>query len=202
VTPQKNTFNGILNVSGVQELIFRTEGISLSDAEQIACKAIEAATGKRGIKSYNMTAEINMVNQVLNILTGILVSISAVCILCGGIGVMNVMMLSVKERTKEIGIFSAYPVHSAVYAFSARPRSVKRSGIHRRISGYFLSSRRRDKRVLFAKNISLRINKEAFAAHKFHFAFNSRAASRADAQHADNRGNAYDNAQHCKHAAR
>ena len=50
-----------------------------------------------------MTAEINMVNQVLNILTGILVSISAVCILCGGIGVMNVMMLSVKERTKEIG---------------------------------------------------------------------------------------------------
>lgn len=121
VTPYRciigiDAFNGILNVSGVQELIFRTEGISLSDAEQIACKAIEAATGKRGIKSYNMTAEINMVNQVLNILTGILVSISAVCILCGGIGVMNVMMLSVKERTKEIGILKAIGAKSSQIA--------------------------------------------------------------------------------------
>ena len=51
-----------------------------------------------------MTAEINMVNQVLDILAGILFSISAVCMLCGGIGVMNVMLVSVKERTKEIGV--------------------------------------------------------------------------------------------------
>ena len=63
-----------------------------------------------------MTAEINMVNQVLNILTGILVSISAVCILCGGIGVMNVMMLSVKERTKEIGILKAIGAKSSQIA--------------------------------------------------------------------------------------
>ena len=109
VTPYRciigiDTFNRILNISGVQELMCRTEGIVLSDAEKIACEAIETATGKKGIKSYNMTAEINMVNQVLDILAGILFSISAVCMLCGGIGVMNVMLVSVKERTKEIGI--------------------------------------------------------------------------------------------------
>jgi len=118
VTPYRciigiDAFNRILNISGVQELIFRTEGIALSDAEKIACEAIETATGKRGVKSYNMTAEINMVNQVLDILTGILISISAVCMLCGGIGVMNVMMVSVKERTREIGILKAIGAKSS-----------------------------------------------------------------------------------------
>ena len=118
VTPYRciigiDAFNRILNISGVQELIFRTEGIALSDAEKIACEAIETATGKRGVKSYNMTAEINMVNQVLDILTGILISISAVCMLCGGIGVMNVMMVSVKERKREIGILKAIGAKSS-----------------------------------------------------------------------------------------
>ncbi|MDH3486020.1 MAG: ABC transporter permease [Myxococcales bacterium] len=44
---------------------------------------------------------------VSNILTGLLMGIAAVSLLVGGIGVMNIQLVSVAERTQEIGIRSA-----------------------------------------------------------------------------------------------
>jgi putative ABC transport system permease protein len=42
--------------------------------------------------------------QIINTLTALLSSIAAVSLLVGGIGVMNIMLVSVTERTREIGI--------------------------------------------------------------------------------------------------
>lgn len=56
---------------------------------------------------FNMDSLMSALDSVSNMMSGLLGGIASIALLVGGIGIMNMMLVSVSERTKEIGLRKA-----------------------------------------------------------------------------------------------
>jgi len=96
----------------------RSIGVSVVDADQmdLASSEITALLTERHDLSATDTADFNVFNQtqlleaassISGTLTLLLGGIASISLVVGGIGIMNIMLVSVRERTREIGIRKA-----------------------------------------------------------------------------------------------
>lgn len=79
----------------------------VEDAAKKAIRVLEVRHQARDSEVYQfmtMDQQMEAADQVLGILTMIIGAIAGISLLVGGIGIMNIMMVSVTERTREIGI--------------------------------------------------------------------------------------------------
>ena len=75
------------------------------DAEDVLRERRRVAPGEEDdFTIRDMTQIANTMASTTTILTGLLGAVAAVSLLVGGIGIMNIMLVSVTERTREIGI--------------------------------------------------------------------------------------------------
>jgi putative ABC transport system permease protein len=65
------------------------------------------AEGKEDFSVYNQQDLLETASSITGILTAFLGGIAAISLLVGGIGIMNIMLVSVAERTREIGLRKA-----------------------------------------------------------------------------------------------
>ena len=95
----------IFGQSFLRNITIAVSDPDLMDATQAAAQELLLARhGTEDFTIRNMASLIDTVSETQNTMTILLASIAAISLLVGGIGVMNIMLVSVTERTREIGV--------------------------------------------------------------------------------------------------
>jgi putative ABC transport system permease protein len=99
----KNLSGGTL---GIREINLKLEDATVATdvANAVNQKVLELHGSSQDFSVLEAKDFVGVVDQVFSVLTTFVGAVAGISLLVGGIGIMNIMLVSVSERTKEIGI--------------------------------------------------------------------------------------------------
>lgn len=99
----------ILKTSDVSEYIIASTSADTASAAADEVKRLFANVygTEDAVFVYNQAEDMQQMNDQINSMTLLAAAIAGISLLVGGIGIMNIMLVTVTERTKEIGIRKA-----------------------------------------------------------------------------------------------
>jgi len=83
------------------------DGYDPVEVKDLAVRVMERIYPGTGYQAHIWMDYVGDFNQVISIVTGVMAAIAGISLVVGGVGIMNIMMVSVTERTREIGLRKA-----------------------------------------------------------------------------------------------